>query len=155
MFHLDGQEGPTDPMPHHHHQPIHEDVSTIGPTSTDDDDLSSSNSRSLPRLLDAGAEFESLCRAEMSEDNKIQSVLGFPPSCLPLVRLLAGNQCCVDCGYNRSDGLNYASLGYGTILCRHCAHRHKTLSEEVSPVCHSKSFNKLPVATYRTEFLRL
>lgn len=140
----------TDPMPLH--QPNHEDVSTIGPTSTDDDDLSSSyhlSSRSLPRILVAGAEFESLCRVEMSDDNDIPSVQGFPPSCLPLVRLLAGNQCCVDCGYGRSDDLNYASLGYGTILCRHCAHRHKTLSEEVSLWCYTK-----PVAAYRSEFLR-
>jgi len=111
-----------------------EDVSTIGPTSMEDDDQSPSynSSRSLPRIVDAGAELELMCRAEMAGDDKHRPKSGFPPSCLPIVRLLAGNQCCVDCGYDQSNGLNYASIGYGTILCQHCAHRHMTLSREVS-----------------------
>lgn len=109
-----------------------EDVSTIGPTSMGDDDQSTlyNSSRSLPRIFDAGAELESMFRAEMAGDNKHRR--RFPPSCLPIVRLLAGNQCCVDCGYDQSNSLNYASIGYGTILCHHCAHRHMTLSKEVS-----------------------
>jgi hypothetical protein len=130
---LDKRHSTDETMPHHH--PNNEDVSTIGPTSTGDDDQSHSYhiSHSLPRIFDAGAELASLCRADvMSNDNKIPSMLGVPPSCLPIVRLLAGNHCCVDCGYGQSEGLNYASIGYGTILCQNCAHRHKTLSGEAS-----------------------
>ena len=126
------------------HPRPNDDVSTIGPTSIRDDDQSTLyySSRSLPRICVAGAELESLCRDEMVGDKGHASKSGFPPSCLPIVRLLSGNQCCVDCGYDRSDGLNYASIGYGTILCQHCAHRHVTLSEAVSVIfiCHSMSF---------------
>ena len=81
----------------------------------------SSRSRPFPKIFNAGIELESLCRAEISGGNT--DTLGFPPLCLPIARLLAGNQCCVDCGEERSDLLKYASIGYGTILCQDCAHR--------------------------------
>lgn len=121
----------------------------------------SNNSQPLPRIFDAGLELESLCRAEISggENDSIgeytnaglifpinadaltcvthknglfRKLLGFPPTCLQIVRLLIGNHCCVDCGDERSDSLQFASIGYGTILCYECAHRHATTAGEVS-----------------------
>ena len=90
-----------------------------------------SNSLALPRIVTASDELESLCRAEMSGGNDAR-ILGFPPTCLPIVRLLAGNHCCVDCGDEDQDRLRYASIGYGTLLCQECAHRHAVMSEGVS-----------------------
>ena len=58
----------------------------------------------------------------------IAEFMGFPPTCLPIVRLLGGNHCCVDCG---DENVRYGSVGYGTVLCAECATRHVTMSEEV------------------------
>lgn len=65
------------------------------------DDLSlaetaGTSSLQLPRIVTCGDEMESLCRAEMSRGR--HTISGFPPMCLPIVRLLGGNHCCVDCG---------------------------------------------------------
>ena len=103
-----------------------DDASTLGSKCMSGDEgqsvtSNSSRSRPFPRIFNAGIELESLCRAEISGGNT--DTLGFPPLCLPIARLLAGNQCCVDCGEERSDFLKYASIGYGTILCQDCAHR--------------------------------
>jgi hypothetical protein len=103
-----------------------DDASTLGSKSMIGDEgqsvsSNSNRSRPFPRIFNAGIELESLCRAEISGGNT--DTLGFPPLCLPIARLLAGNQCCVDCGEERSDLLKYASIGYGTILCQDCAHR--------------------------------
>lgn len=103
-----------------------DDASTLGSKCMSGDEgqsvtSNSSRSRPFPRIFNAGIELESLCRAEISGGNT--DTLGFPPLCLPIARLLAGNQCCVDCGEERSDLLKYASIGYGTILCQDCAHR--------------------------------
>jgi len=87
------------------------------------------NARAIPRIVTAGDELESLCRAEMSGGSN-SSMLGFPPTCLHIVSLLAGNHCCVDCGDEDPDRLGWASIGYGTLLCMECAHRHATMSEE-------------------------
>jgi len=93
----------------------------------------------IPRIADAGTELDSVCRAEISSNtttsgNKMN--LGFPPLCLSLVRLLSGNQCCVDCGEEQSDRLIYASVGYGTLLCTDCAYRHRTITPDESDVGH-------------------
>ena len=106
----------------------------------------------LPRLLTAGEELESLCRTEISGGHGQLKAQGFPPTCLPIgepkhavgfcfskqfvliglsVGLLSGNHCCCDCGDEDRDHLRYASIGYGTLLCQDCAHRHITMSEEV------------------------
>ena len=66
------------------------------------DDLSlaettGTSSLQLPRIVTCGDEMESLCRAEMSSGG-LHTISGFPPMCLPIVRLLGGNHCCVDCG---------------------------------------------------------
>mmetsp|Transcript_10726 Transcript_10726/g.19281 ORF Transcript_10726/g.19281 Transcript_10726/m.19281 type:complete len:163 (-) Transcript_10726:614-1102(-) len=87
------------------------------------------NAHAIPRIVTAGDELESLCRADMSGGSN-SSILGFPPTCLPIVSLLAGNHCCVDCGDEDPDRLGWASIGYGTLLCMECAHRHATMSEE-------------------------
>ena len=60
----------------------------------------------LPRIFNAGIELESLLRAEMSGN---PSILGFPPTCLPIARLLAGNHCCVDCGDEQYERLVHHS----------------------------------------------
>jgi len=87
----------------------------------------------LPRIFNAGIELESLLRAEMSGN---PSILGFPPTCLPIARLLAGNHCCVDCGDEQYERLVYASLGYGSILCQECATRHSTVTPDESNIRH-------------------
>mmetsp|Transcript_20739 Transcript_20739/g.44455 ORF Transcript_20739/g.44455 Transcript_20739/m.44455 type:complete len:154 (+) Transcript_20739:27-488(+) len=88
-----------------------------------------SSAHALPRIVAAGEELESLCRAEMS-GGRDSKTLGFPPTCLPIVGLLGGNHCCVDCGDEDPDRLGWASIGYGTILCQECATRHATMAEQ-------------------------
>lgn len=96
---------------------------------------------SFPRIVDAGIELESLCRAEISSGNNVNNtpILGFPPLCLRIVRLLAGNQCCVDCGKDLSDDFVCASIGYGTMLCHDCAQRHMLLTPDESDVGHLRN----------------
>ncbi|KAL7524609.1 hypothetical protein ACHAXR_000647, partial [Thalassiosira sp. AJA248-18] len=119
-------------MQHPYHN--NDDASTLGSKSLmdgEDDAYSTTNNRhALPRIVTAGDELESLCRAEMSGGDN--SILGFPPTCLPIVTLLTGNHCCVDCGDEDQRRLIYGSIGYGSILCQECAHRHVTMSDEVS-----------------------
>ena len=80
----------------------------------------------------------------------------FPKDCLQILRFLAGNDRCVDCGRGgktayirrrrksnhpmdaseiedeeKHDVPIWASLTYGTLLCDQCAFRHITKSEEV------------------------
>ncbi|KAL7549208.1 hypothetical protein ACHAWF_012479 [Thalassiosira exigua] len=95
----------------------------------------------LPRVVTAGDELESLTRAETSGGGgggggggaaSIAGCSGFPPTCLPILRLLGGNHCCVDCGDEDRKNIRYGSAGYGTVLCGDCATRHVTMSEEVS-----------------------
>ncbi len=105
----------------------------------------------LPRIVTAGDELESLCRSALesqeatdlhsrqsdSDDaggarNASAMFRGFPRLCLPIVKMLAGNHCCVDCGDEDGERLLYASLGYGTILCQDCAYRHQTNTFAVS-----------------------
>mmetsp|Transcript_38916 Transcript_38916/g.81791 ORF Transcript_38916/g.81791 Transcript_38916/m.81791 type:complete len:594 (-) Transcript_38916:288-2069(-) len=94
----------------------------------------------LPRVVTAADELESLCRAEISgggaaarrdgsngNGNAAAQTKGFPPTCMLIIGLLAGNHCCVDCGDEDRGNLQYASVGYGTLLCRECAHRHITV----------------------------
>mmetsp|Transcript_5812 Transcript_5812/g.9165 ORF Transcript_5812/g.9165 Transcript_5812/m.9165 type:complete len:520 (-) Transcript_5812:58-1617(-) len=127
--------------------PYHDndEASTLGSKSFDgegEDSISNgshaqgftpSNTHALPRIVTASDELESLCRAEMSGGNDAR-IVGFPPTCLPIVRLLAGNHCCVDCGDEDQDRLRYASIGYGTLLCQECAHRHAVMSEGESNI---------------------
>lgn len=71
----------------------------------------------------------------------------FPaPDCLTIIRLMRGNNTCVDCqGYDEIDGSSsgsggstvqvepmYASITHGTLLCRHCAAGHVKRDERVS-----------------------
>lgn len=53
----------------------------------------------------------------------------FPQDSLQVVRLMKGNSTCVDCqGYDEITGIMvepmYASVTYGTLLCRKCAVAH-------------------------------
>jgi hypothetical protein len=50
----------------------------------------------------------------------------FPTSLVQILKLLPGNDRCNDCGKDESDGhgLLWASVTYGTILCKCCACRH-------------------------------
>lgn len=125
-------------MQHPYSDNDNDDASSLGSKSSGFGDegqsVTSNSSRPFPRIFNAGIELESLCRAEISGGKA--ETFGFPPLCLPIARLLAGNQCCVDCGEERSDLLKYASIGFGTILCQDCAHRHVTESGEESQVKH-------------------
>ena len=58
----------------------------------------------------------------------------FPKELLNVIRILPGNSKCCDCGKVERDGtpLSWASVTYGTLLCKHCAFRHITKSDEVS-----------------------
>lgn len=107
-------------------------ASTIGSEGGDDASFAA-QSFALPRIAratNAGDELDQICKAEF------QSTLfpGFPLKCLPIVKLLPGNHCCVDCGDQEQEGLVYGSVGYGTLLCKECAFRHITNTEEQSEV---------------------
>ena len=99
---------------------------------------SAASSSFIPRIADAGTELDSVCRAEISSNTTSGNNmnLGFPPLCLALVRLLSGNQCCVDCGEEQSNRLIYASVGYGTLFCIDCAYRHRTITPDESDIGH-------------------
>ena len=128
--------------PYHNNNNINnEDESTIGSKSylgdgmMDDQSAIQLTNEPLPRIFNAGLELESLLRAEMSGNPFCN---GFPPTCLPIARLLAGNSCCVDCGDEKYDILVYASIGYGTILCQECATRHINITPNESNIRHIK-----------------
>lgn len=123
-------------MQHPYSKNEHDDASSLGSGDYGGESVTSDSCLPFPRIFDAGVELESLCRAEISGGEEAAATLGFPPLCLPIARLLAGNICCVDCGEENSDVLRYASIGYGTILCMECASRHATESEEESNVKH-------------------
>jgi hypothetical protein len=84
----------------------------------------------LPRITNAGEELEQLCRDEFEANTSGSS--GFPRKCLPIVKMMAGNHCCVDCGDQQN--IKYGSVGYGTLLCKICAYRHATNTEEQSDI---------------------
>jgi hypothetical protein len=122
-------------MQHPYSNSDNDDTSSLGLGGYEGEYVTSDSCRLFPRIFDAGVELESLCRAEIS-GGKAALTLGFPPSCLSVARLLAGNICCVDCSEENSDLLGYASIGYGTILCQDCATRHIVESGEESNVKH-------------------
>ena len=110
-------------------------------TSTLGDDASLSQSFALPRLprvTNAGEELEQICikefEAKQVSDAEQSSHPGFPIKCLPVVKLFAGNHCCVDCGDNSADALEYGSTGYGTLLCKDCACRHQINTHDQSNI---------------------
>ena len=61
-------------------------------------------------------------------------VHGYPPDTLQIVRLMKGNQCCVDCGDSdivtipSGDQIQveplFAAVAFGTLLCKLCAFSH-------------------------------
>ncbi|GKY91962.1 hypothetical protein MPSEU_000167800 [Mayamaea pseudoterrestris] len=55
----------------------------------------------------------------------------FPPACLAVLKTIAGNHQCVDCG-----GLNptWAAVHYGALLCLQCSGHHRSLGVQVSCV---------------------
>lgn len=65
----------------------------------------------------------------------------FPPNVLQTVRLLMGNQCCVDCGgvdYIKGDNGEevqveplFSDVAHGTLVCRKCALSHLERDEGV------------------------
>lgn len=123
-------------MQHPYSKNDQDDASSLGSGDYGGGSVTSDGCRPFPRIFDAGVELESLCRAEISGGEEAAATLGFPPLCLPIARLLSGNICCVDCGEENADVLRYASIGYGTMLCRDCATRHATESGEESNVRH-------------------
>merc|ERR1712151_968886 len=55
----------------------------------------------------------------------------FPSTCLPLLRGIAGNGKCVDCG---AADPNWASVSYGILLCLNCSGRHRGFGVQTSIV---------------------
>lgn len=110
------------------------DASTLG------DEQSLAQSFALPRLprvANAGEELEQICRKEFEanrSDAEKSLFPGFPLKCLPIVKLFAGNHCCVDCGDQTADALEYGSVGYGTLLCKDCACRHTGNTQDSSDI---------------------
>ena len=91
----------------------------------------------LPRVANAGDELEQICRKEFEanrSDTEKSLFPGFPLKCLPIVKLFAGNHCCVDCGDQTADALEFGSVGYGTLLCKDCACRHTSNTMEQSNI---------------------
>lgn len=115
------------------------DASTLG-SEAGDDINSIAPSFALPRIpraTNAGDELEQICKSEFEgnvSDAEKSLFPGFPQKCLPIVRLLAGNHCCVDCGDQAADALEYGSVGYGTLLCKDCACRHIINTQDQSEV---------------------
>ena len=108
-------------------------------TSTLGDDASQSFALPrLPRVTNAGEELEQICikefEAKQVSNGEQNSTPGFPINCLPVVKLFAGNHCCVDCGDNSADALEYGSIGYGTLLCQECACRHTVNTQDQSNI---------------------
>lgn len=114
-------------------------TSTIGSEGGDDASFAA-QSFALPRIAratNAGDELDQICKSEFQttlSDAEKSLFPGFPLKCLPIVKLLPGNHCCVDCGDQEQEGLVYGSVGYGTLLCKDCAFRHVTNTEEKSEV---------------------
>lgn len=88
----------------------------------------------IPRVVLAGTELDFLRQNENAAHNDRRPLAygGYPPKSLPVVRLLAGNHCCVDCGNDQFDMVHYGSVGYGTLLCKECAYRHSMNTGEDS-----------------------
>jgi len=64
-----------------------------------------------------------------------------PKDILDVINILPGNNKCCDCGTFEGDGkpLIWASVSYGTLLCKNCAFRHITKSDDVSRFQNSNS----------------
>mmetsp|Transcript_5884 Transcript_5884/g.9088 ORF Transcript_5884/g.9088 Transcript_5884/m.9088 type:complete len:422 (+) Transcript_5884:48-1313(+) len=91
----------------------------------------------LPRVANAGEELEQICKKEFEasiSDMEKSLFPGFPLKCLPIVKLFAGNHCCVDCGDQSPDALEFGSVGYGTLLCKDCACRHTINTQDLSDI---------------------
>lgn len=56
----------------------------------------------------------------------------FPPTCMEVVKLLPGNNKCIDCG---DDNPNWAAVTYGALLCLRCCGRHRGFGLEVRFKC--------------------
>lgn len=53
----------------------------------------------------------------------------FPLACSELVRILPGNNRCIDCGNSHPD---WATVSYGALICMQCSGRHRSLGVQVS-----------------------
>jgi hypothetical protein len=72
-----------------------------------------------------------------SKSNPDQMSFSFPGDCLSILRLMKGNQRCVDCQeFDVFDGLSvepmYASVTHGTLICGECATVHSKRKDLVS-----------------------
>ena len=92
----------------------------------------------VPRIVTAASELDTLIHQEFAHISGVASEShpatsdGFPSKLLSIVFLFPGNHCCVDCGIEEREELQYGSVGYGTLLCGECANRHMMYTGEVS-----------------------
>lgn len=96
----------------------------------------SSNCSSLSLVEMANCEIEAMRNMERQLGGKTQekdSVVyhKFPPACCSLLRQMAGNSRCVDCGARHPQ---WASVSYGVMLCLQCSGHHRSLGVQVSCV---------------------
>ncbi len=58
---------------------------------------------------------------------------GVPPECLMIIRLLEGNDSCMDRNSHCHQGMppEYAAVEFGILVCRRCAFRHLDRNKEV------------------------
>lgn len=77
---------------------------------------------------------------------------GVPPECLMIVRLLEGNDTCMDRNplCHQGGRPEYAAVEFGIVLCRRCAFRHLDRNREVS---NNPKRNILPVIINVTHLL--
>lgn len=78
-----------------------------------------------------------------------------PPACGLLLRSLAGNDRCVDCGARHPE---WATVSYGALICLECSGRHRSLGVQVRaamrtlPNIMSLDEHLTPLLSFFTDF---
>lgn len=98
--------------------------------------LKEKDKRPSQRSKKSGKVRVELCDMMIMKGGKVNLPLPYcavPKNILDVINILPGNNKCIDCGNSEADNqpLHWASVSYGTLLCKHCAFRHITKSEEV------------------------
>jgi Putative GTPase activating protein for Arf len=68
---------------------------------------------------------------EQIKRQKSKAYHSLPPSCHQHIKLLPGNDKCVDCGVGHPE---WATVSYGALICMRCSSRHRGLGVNYSKV---------------------
>lgn len=86
-------------------------------------------------LTQAARELEQMRQYENKQQachrNAYNDHIPFPPACLCLLRSIAGNVYCADCG---ATSPQWASISYGALFCLQCSGKHRRLGVQLSKV---------------------